>query len=166
MELKSLTQRIKCVESESRSLRMFLESLVYSSMCLGVPFIARRQLGAVGDNIGRQFLPSVEWCTRQSGAPPDNHCSCPVHDVLPNQAHPTVAPPSPLAHRTLSGAHRIVRCTNYPLEQCTCRPQIVWPTIGAGDRWLTEQFGAPADSPVNYSHVAFSISRERRVRRG
>jgi hypothetical protein len=79
------------VESESGSLRVFLESLV-SSMRLGVPFIAPRQLGAVGDNLGRQFLPSVEWCTGQSSAPPDNHCSCPVHDLLPNQAYPTVAP--------------------------------------------------------------------------
>jgi hypothetical protein len=91
---------------------MFLESLVFSSMRLGVPFIAPRQLGAVGDNLGRQFLPSVEWCTGQSGAPPDNHCSCPVHDLLPNQAHSTVAPPGPLVHRTLSGAHRTVRCTS------------------------------------------------------
>jgi hypothetical protein len=73
-------------------------------MRLGVPFKAPRQLGAVEDNLGRQFLPFVEWCTGQSGAPPDNHCSCPVHDLLPNQAHPTVAPPGPLAHRTLSGA--------------------------------------------------------------
>jgi hypothetical protein len=42
MELKSLTQRIKCVEAESRSLSMFLESLVFCSMRLGVPFIAPR----------------------------------------------------------------------------------------------------------------------------
>jgi hypothetical protein len=62
-ELKSLTQRIKCVETESGSLRMFLESLVSCSMRLRVPFIAPRQLGAVGDQFGRSFLPSVEWCT-------------------------------------------------------------------------------------------------------
>jgi hypothetical protein len=48
-ELKSLTQQIKCVETESGSLRRFLESLVFSSMRLGVPFKALRQLGAVGD---------------------------------------------------------------------------------------------------------------------
>jgi hypothetical protein len=30
-----------------------------------VPFIAPGQLGAVGDQLGRQFLPSVEWCTGQ-----------------------------------------------------------------------------------------------------
>jgi hypothetical protein len=166
MELKSLTQRIKCMESESGSLRMFLESLVFSSMRLGVPFIAPRQLGAVGDNLGRQFLPSVEWCTGQSGAPPDSHCSCPVHVLLPNQVHPTVAPPGPLAHQTLSGAHRAVRCTSWPLEQSTCRPQIARPTVGAGDHWLTGQSGAPPDIPVNYSHVVFSVSRERRVLRG
>jgi hypothetical protein len=65
MELKSLTQRIKCMELESWSLRMLSECLIYSSMCLGAPFIAPRQLGAVGDNLGRQILPSVEWRTRQ-----------------------------------------------------------------------------------------------------
>jgi hypothetical protein len=32
-------------------------------MRLGVPFIAPRPLGAVGDQFGRPFLPSVEWCT-------------------------------------------------------------------------------------------------------
>jgi hypothetical protein len=84
---------------------MFIVSLVYYSMCLGVPFIALRQLGAVGEQLDRQFLPPVEWRTRQSGAPPDNHCSSPVLDFLPYQAQPTVGPPSQLAHRKLSGAH-------------------------------------------------------------
>jgi hypothetical protein len=44
---------------------------MYSSMCLGVPFIAPRQLGAVESNSRRQFLSSVAWRTGQSGAPPD-----------------------------------------------------------------------------------------------
>jgi hypothetical protein len=67
-ELKSLTQSIKCVEAESGTLRMLREDLVSCSMHLAVPFIAPRQLGAVGDQLGRQFLPYVEWCTGQSGA--------------------------------------------------------------------------------------------------
>jgi hypothetical protein len=50
---------------------MFNGGLVYYSMCLGVPFIAPRQLGAVESPFGRQFLPSVGWRTGQSGAPPD-----------------------------------------------------------------------------------------------
>jgi hypothetical protein len=66
------------VEAESGSLRMLSECLVYRSIRLGVPFIAPRQLGAVGDQLGRQFLPSVEWCPRQSCAPPDRSCSSPV----------------------------------------------------------------------------------------
>jgi hypothetical protein len=37
-------------------------------MRLGVPFIAPRQLGAVGDQHGRLFLPSAEWRTGQSSA--------------------------------------------------------------------------------------------------
>jgi hypothetical protein len=118
MELKSLSQRIKCAKLESWRLRMFLECLGASSIRLGVPFIAPRQLGAVGGQQGRPKLPYVGWCIGQSGAPSDNHCSCPVHDLLPILAQTTVADSWQLAHRTLSGAHRTVRC---PL-----------PTIGAG----------------------------------
>jgi hypothetical protein len=50
---------------------MFNGGLVYCSIRLGVPFIAPRQLGAVGSPFGRQFLPSVGWHIGQSGAPPD-----------------------------------------------------------------------------------------------
>jgi hypothetical protein len=52
-----------------------LECLGDSSMRLRVPFIAPRQLGAVGDKLGRPSLPSVEWRIGQSGAPPDSLCS-------------------------------------------------------------------------------------------
>jgi hypothetical protein len=115
-----------------------------SSMCLGVPFIAPRQLGAVGGILGRLILPSVRWRTGQSGAPPDSHCSCPVCDSLPNLAQPTVAGLWQLAHRTQSGAHRTVRCPCRPLERATRRPRIWRPTVA-----LTV-VGSP-DSPVNYS---------------
>jgi hypothetical protein len=124
MELKSLTQRIKCVEAKSRNLRMFLESLVLCSMRLGVPFIAPRQLGAIGDKLGRQFLPSVEWCTGQFDAPPDNYCSCPVHDLL-FLAKPTVESSDLLAHQKLSGAHRTVQCNHPTVGFATCRSLIV-----------------------------------------
>jgi hypothetical protein len=87
-------------------------------MRLGVPFIAPRQLGAVEDQPGRQFLPSVEWCTGQSGAPLDSPCSCPVRDRLPHQVYPTVGAvhvlPADCAADRWRGrplAHRIVRCT-------------------------------------------------------
>jgi hypothetical protein len=117
-DLKSLSQRIKCVEAESGCLSMLRECLVYSSMHQWVPFIAQRQLGVVGDQFGRHFLPSVEWCTGQSGAPPDNHCSSPVRDLLPYWGQSTIGPRDRLAHRTLSGAHRTVRCAQ--------------PTVGTG----------------------------------
>jgi hypothetical protein len=77
---------------------MLSECLGDSSMCLGIPFIAPRQLGAVGGQQGRPNLPSVGWCTGQSGAPPDTQCSCPVRDLLPFLAHPTVGPRGQLAH--------------------------------------------------------------------
>jgi hypothetical protein len=54
---------------------MLSENFGDSFMRLGVPFIAPRQLGAVGGKLGRPFLPSVEWRTGQSDAPPDSYCS-------------------------------------------------------------------------------------------
>jgi hypothetical protein len=64
-ELKSLTRSIKCAETECVSLRMLSEYLGSSTMRLGVPFIAPRQLGAVGGQQGRLSLPSVGWRTGQ-----------------------------------------------------------------------------------------------------
>jgi hypothetical protein len=90
---------------------MFSECLLFCSMHLGVSFIAPRQLGAVGDQLRRQFLPFGGWRTGQSDAPPDMNSSCPVPDLLPFLTKPTVGSSDPLAHQTLSGAHRIVRCT-------------------------------------------------------
>jgi hypothetical protein len=90
MGLKSLSQRIECARMESWCLGMIKECLCDSSMRLGVPFIAPRQLGAVGTQQGRQFLPSVGWRTGQSGAPPDSHCSMSGVDLLPFLAQSTV----------------------------------------------------------------------------
>ena len=139
---------------------MFLVSLVFSSMRLGVPFIAPRQLGAVGGQLGRPNLPSVGWCTGQSGAPPDS----PVH-------HRTVPVAVRCAISFLSwrirplqicGSWHTGHCPvhtgqsgvpNRPLLRATRRPRIAQPTISAGDHWLTGQSGAPPDSPVNYSRT-------------
>jgi hypothetical protein len=122
-------------------------------MRLGVPFIAPRQLGAVGSNSGRQTLPSVGWRTGQSGAPPDIPCSQSGAYCFPNLAQPTVEDLEPLAHRTLSGAHRTVRCPHPTVGLATRHARIARPTVGAPDRWLTGQSGASSDSPVNFSHT-------------
>jgi hypothetical protein len=116
---------------------MFSECLVYCSMHLGVPFIVPRQLGAIGDQLGRQFLPSVGWCTGQSGAPPDMNSTCLVLDLLPFLVKPTVGSLVSLAHRTLSGAHRTVRCDHPTVGSTMCRPLIAQTTVGRGRRWLT-----------------------------
>jgi hypothetical protein len=127
---------------------------VVSSMRLGVPFIAPRQLGAVGGILGRQILPSVEWRTGQSGAPPDSHCSCPVRDFLPFLAQPTVATSGWLANRTLFGAHRIVRCPQPTVGVGHASPADCATDRCAGGPWLTRQSGAPPDSPINYSRTS------------
>jgi hypothetical protein len=119
---------------------MIKECLVFSFMHLGVPFIASRQLGAVESNPGKQFLPSVDWCTGQSGA-----------DFFPVLAQPTVDVLEPLAHRTLSGAHRIVWC---PLQ-----------TVGPATRhaWIARPIVGSPDSPVIFSRTPSSSSQERPV---
>jgi hypothetical protein len=122
---------------------MIRECLYFSSMRLEVPFIAPRQLGAVGGILGRQYLPSVGWCTGQSGAPPDIPCSLYGADRLPNLAQPTVEDLEPLAHRTLSGAHRTVRCPHQTVGSATRHARIARSTVGVADRWLTGQSGAP-----------------------
>jgi hypothetical protein len=144
---------------------MFNVCLVYSSMHLGVPFIAPRQLGAVGSNLGRQFLPSVGWRTRQSGAPPDIHCSQFGADCFPKLAQPTVEDLEPLVHRTLSGAHRTVRCPLSTVGAPTRHARIARPTVGSVDRWLTGQSGAPPDSRMIFSRTLLTVSRELRLRR-
>jgi hypothetical protein len=146
MELKSQTQRIKCVGAESGCFRILKECLGDSSMRLGVPFIAPRQLGAVGGQQGRPNLPSVGWCTGQSGAPPDIHCNCPVRDLLPFLAHPTVAASGPLAHRTVRRPLPTVGAGHASPADCAA-------DRCAGDHWLTGQSGAPPDSPVHHRTV-------------
>jgi hypothetical protein len=98
-------------------------------MRLGVPFIALRQLGAVESNLGRQFLPSVDWCTGQSGA-----------DFFPILAHPTVDDLEPLAHRTLSGA---------PIR-LLARPRVA---RGLRGRPLAQPTVGSPDSPVHHRTV-------------
>jgi hypothetical protein len=105
-------------------------------MRLEILFIAPRQLGAVGDPIGRQFLPSVGWRTGQFGAPPDMKSTCPVPDLLPFFGETDHCVLGPL------GAPDTVRCDQVTVGSATCRPLIALPTVGRGRRWLTGQSGA------------------------
>jgi hypothetical protein len=106
-------------------------------MRLGVPFIASRQLGAVGDQHGRLSLPSVEWRTGQSGAPPDSHCSM-SGARFPSKSgtvdrcssEPVGAPDTPD-----SPVHPADRWTSHVSRvDCTDDRQ-------RGSRWLTGQSG-------------------------
>jgi hypothetical protein len=132
---------------------MLRECLVCSSMRLGVPFIAPRQLGAIESIPGRQIFPSVAWRTGQSGA-----------DFFPSLAKPTVgafwsrwrtrhcpvhigqsgAPSS----RWLGHASR----TDYAVDR--------WPGRPLAHRTVR----CTPDNPVNYSRTSPTISREQQVR--
>jgi hypothetical protein len=117
-------------------LGMLKGCLVFSSMRLGVPFIAPRQLGAVESIPGRQFLPSVDWRTGQSGAPPNTvrygFLSCfGAADRWRFGAVGAPDSPVPPSDRWVGHASR----------------------ADCADRWLTGQSGAPPDSPVIYSRT-------------
>jgi hypothetical protein len=133
---------------------MIKECLVVSSMRLGVPLIAPRQLRAVESNPGRQFLPSVGWCTGQSGAPPDTVWCWFVSY-------------SGAADRWSFGAvgtPDTVRCTpDSPVPPSDRCPGHASRADCAADRWLTGQSGAPPDSPVIFSRTPPFSSRERPV---
>ena len=118
-------------------------------MRLGVPFIAPRQLGAVESILGRQFWPSVAWHTGQSV----HHRTLSGADFFPSLVKPTVGSSEPLAHRTLSDAHRTVRCPLLTVGSATRRARITRPTVCPADCWFTGQSGAPPDSPVIYSRT-------------
>jgi hypothetical protein len=123
------------------------ECLVFSSMCLGDPFIAPRQLGAIESNLGRQFLPSVAWRTGQSGA-----------DFLPYLAKPTVGSLGAV------GAPDTVRCPLLVVGSATRRARIKRPTVGPATVGSPDTVRCTPDSPVNYSRTPFISSRELQVR--
>jgi hypothetical protein len=122
---------------------MLRECLVYSSMRLGVPFIAPRKLGAVESIPGRQFLPSIAWRTGQFGAPPDTVWSgfLSYFGAVDHWRFKAV------------GAPNTVRCPLLPVGSATRRARIMRPTVGPADCWLTGQSGAPPDSLVIYSRT-------------
>jgi hypothetical protein len=104
---------------------------VYSSMRLGVPFIAPRNLGAVKSILGRQFLPSVAWRTGQSGAPPDTvRCGFLSYFGAADRWRFGAV-----------GAPDTVRCHLQTVGPTTHHARITWPTVGQADRWLTGQSG-------------------------
>jgi hypothetical protein len=127
---------------------------VFSSMCLGVPFIAPRQLGAVESNSGRPFLPSVVGCTGHVRCTPDS--PVPPSDRWPGHVSRADSaadrwPGRPLAHRT-------VRCTpDSPMNfSRTSSANSQERPLHAESAWRTGHCpvhhwtlsGAPPDSPV------------------
>jgi hypothetical protein len=111
---------------------MFLVSLGDSSMRLGVPFIAPRQLGAVGGQQGRLSLPSIGW-----------------------RRTVTVDGPVPISflfwrRRPLqicgSWRTRQSGAPCRPLARATRRQRIAWPTVALA------AVGSP-DSPVHQQTV-------------
>jgi hypothetical protein len=126
---------------------MLRECLVYSSMRLGVPFIALRQLGAVECIPGRQFLPSVAWRT--------GHCPVRISFLLWRSR--------PLA---LWSRWRTGHCPVHTGQSDAPFRPLARPRVSRGSRGrplARSTVGSP-DSPVNYSRTPLITSREQQVR--
>jgi hypothetical protein len=95
-------------------LRMFNGGFVCCSMRLGAPFIAPRQLGALGAQFGRQILPSVRRCTGLSG----------VHWTV-NSTSTGRGRESPDWLVSFFVGHGTVRCTLWPLALVDVEHQTV-----------------------------------------
>jgi hypothetical protein len=105
--------------------------------------------------------PADCWLTGQSGAPPDSPMI--YSRTPPTKLESSQLTDASLAHRTLSGAHRTVRCPLLTVGSATRRVRITRPTVGRADCWLTGQSGAPPDSPMIYSRTPPSKFREQPV---
>jgi hypothetical protein len=121
MELKSLSQRIECARMESWCLGMIKECLVDSSMRLGVPFIALRQLGAVGTQQGNS-------CLLSGGAPdsPVHHRTATVACPVRISFHFWRSRPLDLRAGWRTGQSG---APNRPLAWATRRARIARPTV-------------------------------------
>jgi hypothetical protein len=113
-----------------------------------LPSVAWRtgQSGAPPDTVRCGFLSffgeADRWRFRAVGAPDTVLCTpdSPVHhrtlsgaDFFPSLAKPTVGDSELLAHRTLSGAHRTVRCPLLTVGSATRRARITRSTVGWAD---------------------------------
>jgi hypothetical protein len=148
---------------------------VISSMRLGVPFIAPRQLGAVESISRRRFLPSVAYRTGQSGAPPDT-VRCGFLSFFGEadrwRTGQSGAPPDTVRCGFLSFFGEADR---WRTGQC---PVHTGQSGASSDRWLLPRvargfhgrplagptFGSP-DSPMIYSRTPLIASREQPVDR-
>jgi hypothetical protein len=122
----------KCAGMECEWSRVLKECFVFSSMRLGVPFIAPRQLGAVWEQSRKAILGFCRLAHRTVRCTPDT-VRCPISFLL-WRSRPLAAL-EPLAHRT-------VRCLLLVVGSATCPVQIARLTVGPAVRWLTGQFGA------------------------
>jgi hypothetical protein len=85
-------------------------------------------------------------CLLSSGAP-DNYCN------LSDARFPSKSGTVDRCSFGPVGAPDTVRCPLPTVGATTCRAKIARPTVGADDRWLTGQSGAPPDSPVIFSRT-------------
>jgi hypothetical protein len=105
-------------------------------------------------------------CLLSPGAPdsPVHHRTLSGADLFPYLAKPTVGALELLAHRTLFGVHRTVRCPLLAVGLATRRARIKRPTVDPATVGSPDTVRCTPDSPVNYSRTPLISSREQQVR--
>ena len=133
-ELKSLTRSIKCAEMECGSLRMFSECLDYSSMRLGVPFIAPKAARSCWRPIRKAKVAFCRVAHRTV------RCTTGQPLFMSGARSPSKSGASDRCSSGPVGAPDTVQCTpDSPVHQLTIRAVHVSPAYCATDRWLTRQ---------------------------
>jgi hypothetical protein len=133
--VKSLSRKarawMRCLDVVECSMRVWC-----SAPCLGVPFIAPRDLRLVGAPFSRPWLPSVRGCTRLSDA----------HQTM-NSARE-----SPDWLLSASGGHQTIWwvAPDRPVHHMIVGPGPTWP-LSVGATGTTDCLVLRADGPVNYS---------------
>jgi hypothetical protein len=126
--------------------------LVFSSMRLGVPFIAPRQLGAVESISRRQFLPSVAWRT--------GHCPVQISFLLWRSRPLALRSRWRTEHCPVHTGQSGAPSDRWLLPRVArgfCGRPLARPTVGSPSS------GAPPDSSVIYSRTPLIASREQPV---
>jgi hypothetical protein len=125
------------------------------------PFYSPKAARSRGEQSGKAILAFCRLAHRTVRCTTGH---CPVRIPFLVWRSRPLAALEPLAHRTLSGAHRTVRCPLLAIGSATRRARIKRPTVGPATVGSPDTVRCTPDSPVNYSRTSLISSREQQVR--
>ena len=146
-ELKSLTQSIKCTETECGRLRMLSECLGFLLHAPRGPFYSPK---AAMSRWRQSWKANLAFCRV---AHRTVRCTTGQSLWLSGARSPSYSGADDHCRFVAVGAPDTVRCPLPTVGAGHVSPADCTADRCAGGRWLTGQSGAPPDSPVNYSRT-------------